>query len=264
MIPKIIHYCWFGGNPLPDLAVRCIESWRKYCPDYEIREWNESNYDVCKIPYTAQAYEAKKYAFVSDYARFDVLYQYGGVYFDTDVEVLKPIDELLERGAFFGFETLGFVNPGVGFALPPHHKICAEIIETYTDDVFITPHGGYNLATIVDRVTDVFKKYGLVKRNVIQCIGDTAIYPIDYFNPKNPQTGIITITDNTYTIHHFAASWTTPLRKEYMRWYKRLCPKIGALLTTAVLYPFRVVCILQEYGYKGLLVKFVRKYRFKK
>mgnify|MGYP001644804644 FL=1 len=108
MIPKIIHYCWFGGHPLPASALKCIESWRKYCPDYEIKEWNESNYDVNKIPYISQAYEVKKYAFVSDYARFDILYQYGGVYFDTDVEVIKPIDEIIEKGAFFGMETRFF------------------------------------------------------------------------------------------------------------------------------------------------------------
>lgn len=99
MIPKIIHYCWFGGNPLPELAQKCIASWKKFLPDYEIKEWNESNYDVRKIPYIEQAYNAKKYAFVSDYARFDILYQYGGIYFDTDVEVIKPFDEILKRRA---------------------------------------------------------------------------------------------------------------------------------------------------------------------
>ena len=104
MIPKTIHYCWFGDNPLPELAQRCIASWRKFLPDYEIREWNESNYDVRKIPYTAQAYEAKKYAFVSDYARFDILCQHGGIYFDTDVEVIRLLDDILERGAFAGGE----------------------------------------------------------------------------------------------------------------------------------------------------------------
>ncbi|MGP1593877.1 MAG: glycosyltransferase family 32 protein [Treponema sp.] len=264
MIPKVIHYCWFGGNPLPELAIRCIRSWRTYCPDYEIKEWNESNYDVHKIPYTAQAYEAKKYAFVSDYARFDILYQYGGIYFDTDVEVLKPIDELLECGAFFGFETLGFVNPGVGFAAPPHHEFCAAVLNSYVDESFITVHGTYNLTTIVDRATDILKKYGLSKKNTIQHILNTTIYPIDYFNPKNPQTGVITITDNTYTIHHFAASWTTPLRRRYMHLYKWLCPKIGSILTAIVLFPIRFICIIHEYGWKGFMLKIIRKYRFKK
>lgn len=104
MIPKIIHYCWFGRNPLPLLAVKCIESWKRYFPDYEIREWNEDNFNVNMIPYTREAYEAKKYAFVSDYARFYILYYYGGLYFDTDVEVIKPMNDIIERGAFMGCE----------------------------------------------------------------------------------------------------------------------------------------------------------------
>ena len=123
MIPKIIHYCWFGGNPLPASALKCIESWRKYCPDYEIKEWNESNYDVNKIRYSSQAYQAKKYAFVSDYARFDILYQWGGLYFDTDVEVIRPIDDILAKGAFLGLETSETVNPGLGMAVSPNDPL---------------------------------------------------------------------------------------------------------------------------------------------
>ena len=105
MIPKIIHYCWFGRNPLPELAQKCIASWKKYLPDYEIKEWNEDNFDVNIIPYTAEAYAAKKYAFVSDYARFWILYKYGGIYFDTDVEVIRPIDDIIAKGNFMGCET---------------------------------------------------------------------------------------------------------------------------------------------------------------
>ena len=104
MIPKIIHYCWFGGNPLPELAMKCIESWRTYFPDYEIKEWNEDNFDVNIIPYTKEAYENKKYAFVSDYARFWILYNHGGIYFDTDVEVIKKMDDIIEKGSFMGCE----------------------------------------------------------------------------------------------------------------------------------------------------------------
>lgn len=104
MIPKIIHYCWFGGNPLPESAKKCIASWRKFLPDYEIKEWNESNFDVNIIPYTAEAYKAKKYAFVSDYARFYILYKYGGLYFDTDVEVIRNMDDIIARGPFMGCE----------------------------------------------------------------------------------------------------------------------------------------------------------------
>lgn len=125
MIPKIIHYCWFGGNPLPKSAERCIASWRKFLPDYEIKEWNENNYDVHKIQYIQEAYEAKKYAFVSDYARFDILYQYGGIYFDTDVEVLKPLEDIIARGPFMGREAGAYLRnickgyEGDGLAVAP-------------------------------------------------------------------------------------------------------------------------------------------------
>ena len=103
-IPKVIHYCWFGGNPLPELAKKCIASWRKYLPDYEIKEWNEQNFDVNQVMFTEEAYKLKNYAYVSDYVRFWVLYHYGGIYFDTDVEVIRPLDDIIARGSFLGFE----------------------------------------------------------------------------------------------------------------------------------------------------------------
>ena len=120
MIPKVIHYCWFGHHPLSPLAKKCMKSWKRYFPDYEIKEWNERNFDVNIIPYVKEAYEAKRYAFVSDYARFWILYRYGGIYFDTDVEVIRPMTDIIERGAFMGCETVAnkniplYVNPGLG------------------------------------------------------------------------------------------------------------------------------------------------------
>ena len=138
MIPKVIHYCWFGGNPLPESAQKCIASWRKFLPDYEIKEWNESNFDVNAIPYTAQAYAAKKYAFVSDYARFSILYDNGGLYFDTDVEVIRPMDDIIENGPFMGFEIdasgIDFkkaVAPGLGLGANPGLGLYKEILEHY-------------------------------------------------------------------------------------------------------------------------------------
>ena len=129
MIPKIIHYCWFGGNPLPESAKKCIASWRKFLPDYQIKEWNEDNFDVNSIPYTQEAYEAKKYAFVSDYARFWILYKYGGLYFDTDVEVIKSFKELLENEAFAAFETEKYIAPGlVLWAKEPKNGIIGEML----------------------------------------------------------------------------------------------------------------------------------------
>lgn len=205
-IPKTIHYCWFGGNPLPDLAQKCIASWKKFCPDYEIKEWNESNYDVRKIPYISQAYDAKKYAFVSDYARFDILYEYGGVYLDTDVEILKPFDEIIKYGPFCAIEQPGYIAPGLGMATPAAIPIFREILDSYQADVFINKDGSFNLKTVVTRVSDIFKKYGFSNKAEIQEIAGLRIYPTEYFCPKN-YFGETNLTENTYSIHHFNASW---------------------------------------------------------
>ena len=206
-IPKTIHYCWFGGKPLPDLAQKCIASWKKFCPNYEIKEWNEQNYDVRKITYTAQAYDAKKYAFVSDYARFDILYQYGGIYFDTDVELIKPLDEIINQGSFLGLEAPGSINAGLGLASLASNPIFLEILDSYKSDNFININGSYNLKTVVTRVSDIFKKHGFSDKTEIQKVAGFIIYPMEYFCPKDVYSGAITLTENTYTIHHFDASW---------------------------------------------------------
>lgn len=224
MIPKIIHYCWFGGNPLPELANKCIDSWRKFLPDYEIREWNEDNFDVNCIPYTEEAYKAKKYAFVSDYARFWILYRYGGLYFDTDVEVVKPLDKIIERGPFMGCENeatsvaatggaasgLGLgVNPGLGLGVPPGLGLYKEILDYYSNISFINSNGSYNQTTVVEHVTSILCNHGLVDKKEIQECAGVFIYPKEYFCPLNYQTGELCLTQNSYTIHHYMASWHT-------------------------------------------------------
>ena len=154
-IPKTIHYCWFGRNPLPSLAIKCIASWKKYLPDYEIKEWNEDNFDVNVVPYTREAYAAKKYAFVSDYARFKILYEEGGLYFDTDVEVIKPFDDIIARGAFMGCERDAgdrggaCVNPGLGLGANPNFGLYKEILDLYATLHFSYPEGSLNLKTVV-------------------------------------------------------------------------------------------------------------------
>lgn len=214
VVPKKIHYCWFGGNPLPPFAIKCIESWKKYLPDYEIIEWNESNYDVNKIPYISQAYKEKKYAFVSDYARFDILYEYGGIYFDTDVEVIKDLTEIISKGNFFGMEASGAIASGLGIGSKKGEIVIKEIIDSYLTSSFIKEDGTLNLYTVVDRVSDIFRKHGFLNENRIQTIANFLIYPKEYFCPKDVDTGILTITNNTYTIHHYDASWIEPWQKE--------------------------------------------------
>ena len=218
MIPKIIHYCWFGRGPLPELAQKCIASWKKYLPDYEIKEWNEDNFDVNIIPYTAEAYKAKKYAFVSDYARFWILYKYGGIYFDTDVEVIRPIDDIVERGNFMGFETdpkpqlkedasEASVNPGLGMGVAPGLGIIKKMLDYYEGRHFEFIPGGIGQLTIVHIATEVLRKAGLKQQQGIQQVDDMWIYPAEYFCPINLKTGRIHVRPNTRTIHHYAGTW---------------------------------------------------------
>lgn len=210
---KTIHYCWFGGNPLPESAVKCIASWKKFLPGYEIKEWNESNFDVKSIPYTAEAYEAKKYAFVSDYARFWILYNYGGIYFDTDVEVIRDLEPVLDKGAYMGCETdygrggRAEVNPGLGMAADPGHHFLGEMMSYYGTLRFRNPDGSLNTKTIVDYTTCALKRYGLKGVDGITEIAGLFIYPKEYFCPKDYVSNRMKITENTYTIHHYSASW---------------------------------------------------------
>lgn len=212
-IPKVIHYCWFGGNPLPALAEKCISSWKKYFPGYDIRRWDESNYDVDKIPYTREAYKAKKYAFVSDYARFDILHEYGGIYFDTDVEVIRPMDDIIAAGPFMGCENAynPEVNPGLGLGVNPGQGPYAEILEMYKNLKFDPEH----LTTVVTYVTAYLCTRGLKNIPGIQEIDGIKIYPKDYFCPIDYKTGQMEITGNTCSIHHFAESWHGSREKLY-------------------------------------------------
>lgn len=217
MIPKKIHYCWFGGNPLPESAKKYIETWKKYCPDYEIIEWNENNFDVTQNQYCKEAYEAKKWAFVSDYARFWVLYKYGGIYFDTDVEIIKPLDDIVVKGSFMGCERDGDKNkaaaiavaPGLGLGVNPGIELYKEMLDLYDTLHFKNSDGSFNLKTVVQYTTETLVKYGLKNINQIQKCADIYIYPREYFCPKNIDTGVLEITENTYTIHHFEGTWVS-------------------------------------------------------
>ena len=213
MIPKKIHYCWFGRNKKNKLAIKCINSWKKHCPDFEILEWNEDNYNVNVTDYTKEAYEAKKYAFVSDYARFDIINREGGIYLDVDVEIIKDITPLLNHKAYMGFEEVIYVNPGLGFGSVANNNLLEYILSKYNIRKFINDDGSYDYTTVVVFVTNILQEKGLILNNEFQVVDDCTIYPKDYFQPIDLIKQIKTVTDNTFSIHHYAASWYSPQRK---------------------------------------------------
>lgn len=208
MIPKVIHYCWFGGAPLPELAQKCIGSWKKYCPDYEIIEWNESNYDVTKNQYLREAFQAKQWGFIADYARLDVIIENGGIYLDTDVEIIKPIDNLLTEKAFVGFEDSSHINFGQGFGGEKGSFFLKYVMDTsYGKRHMIRDDGSLDLLPSPQVNTSAFVKKGLVLDNSKQELNGITVFPSDYFCPKDYLTRRLHITPNTYSIHHFDGSW---------------------------------------------------------
>lgn len=214
MIPKAIHYCWFGGKELPPLAKRCIQSWKKFLPDYDIIEWNERNFDVNQIAYTAEAYAAGKYAFVSDYARFKILHDRGGLYFDTDVELIAPIDDVIAAGPFMAFEKdcctdePYAVAPGLGLGAEPGSHVYKSLLDFYADRHFeLNPDA---VETVVEYTTRVLKNLGLADRPGIQQVEDVKIYPTAWFNPWEWNTGRPHPGPDTRSIHWYAMTWMTP------------------------------------------------------
>lgn len=209
MIPKTIHYCWFGGNPKPKLAEKCIKSWHRLCPDYEILEWNEDNYDLSKAPiYVRQAYEAKKWAFVTDYVRLQVVYENGGIYMDTDVELKKGLDLLLSYTAYFGFENGTSIATGLGFGAVQGCCILKDLMEDYLDIPFIREDGTLDLMPCPQRNLKAFLNRGLKLDDSMQVLeGDILILPSVYLCPIDSVMKIRTYSPDTISIHWFDASW---------------------------------------------------------
>ena len=223
MIPKIIHYCWFGRNSKPELAQKCYASWKKFCPDFKIIEWNEDNYDIQSAPlFVRQAYESKKWAFVTDYVRLEVVNKHGGVYLDTDVEIIKPIDDLLKYKAFFGLQNSTMINTGLGFGAEAELPVLNEMMETYQSIPFVKEDGTYDNTPCPERDTSVFIKYGFKEENSLQVLSDNIVcLPTEYLSPKDYLSEELCITENTRTIHHFAESWMSEKERLDMKEYRR-------------------------------------------
>ncbi|WP_293974213.1 glycosyltransferase family 32 protein [uncultured Ruminococcus sp.] len=209
MIPKKIHYCWFGRGELTSKAKKCIDSWKKYCPDYEIIEWNEDNFDINQNEYTKMCYSEKKFAFLSDYARLMVVYQNGGIYFDVDVEVIRNFDDLLDNKAFFGFETNEYVASGLGFGAEKENPVVKTMIDEY-EQLLDGKHGTIGCPILN---TKALEKHGLILNGEMQHLDYATVYPICCFNPYDDPTGRLNKTDDTYSIHWFQKSWMSTKSK---------------------------------------------------
>lgn len=222
MIPKIIHYCWVGGKPKPDSVYQCIASWKKYCPNFEIREWTEHEFDMTCNTYCRQAYESGNWSFAVDYMRLWVMYHWGGIYLDTDVQVVRSFAPLLTLPAFAGFERdtgngeAPFVNAGQGFGAEPGNPVIGAMLKQYDTLQFCLPDGSWNRTPSPRYTTQILMGLGLDRTsNTIQKLDGITIFPTEYFCPKSYMTGQIRRTKHTYSIHHFDGSWCT---EEELQW----------------------------------------------
>lgn len=225
MIPKKIHYIWLGGKPFPKLVTKCINSWRKFCPDYEIIRWDESNINLDCCSYCRKAYDAKKFAFASDALRFHILKEHGGIYLDIDVELIKNLNNLLNSPAFCGFENEKYVAPGLIFGSEQNGKVVDDMIKYYSTLEFEDYKDDRNLLTICAIVTEYLKEKGLQFSGQIETLEDIVVYPKDYFCPKSMSDGKIRKTSNTYAIHHYLSSWATKrskLKTKFIQLIKRI------------------------------------------
>lgn len=225
MIEKVIHFCWFGGNPKTELTEKCIESWKNFCPEYKIVEWNEDNFDINSNLYVKQAYEAKKFAFVSDYVRLYALYTQGGIYMDTDVMVLKSLDKYLEHQAFSGFESKTKVPTGI-MAAEKGFALMGEFLKYYDTATFIKEDGSFDMTTNVEIITASLLEKGLIPNGEYQVIEGMAFYSQNVFCPLHKELSNKKYMKDTATIHYFAGSWKSEKTKkrENSFWWKLIAP----------------------------------------
>lgn len=255
-IPKRISYCWFGQSPLPNKVKQYIDSWQRMCPDYEIIQWNESNYDVNKIPFIRDAYKEKKWAFVADYARLDIIYQTGGIYLDTDVELLKSLDPLMEEKIFLAIEKSGlWINTGLGFGAEKGNVTIKNLCKIYEKASFYHDDGSLNLKQCTLYATEYFEQNGFVREDRYQKVGEVAIFPSEYFCPMNFDDGSLFITQNTIGIHWYDASWFSESDRKIYKVERLIRQKLPLLFANPTCKLYRNIYRLGEYTKKRILLK---------
>ena len=227
MIPKIIHYCWYGDKKISHKAEKCIASWNKYCPEYQIVKWDESNTDFQRNDALYEAYKNKRWAFVSDIVRLLAVYDMGGIYMDTDVEIIRSIDDLLDNHCYFGFENKYRINTGHGFGAQPGNQIIGDMIKEYGNITFCDSKNRFKIIACSIINTQVLKRIGLQEEDRRQTLlGAVEVYPSDYFCPQNYQTGKTECTPNTYSIHHYEGSWL-PIKLRLKLYYFHMIGERG-------------------------------------
>lgn len=257
-IPKIIHYFWLNDGQMPELVKRCIHSWKEKLPDYEIKCWNAENFDVNICRYTKEAFQAKKYAFVSDYVRLYVLYQEGGIYLDTDVEVFRRFDDLLDDAAFAGFENNHTIATCI-FGSEKGNHLFKEFLDYYEEKAFILANGEYDLTPNPVPITNIFRQNGAVINGTKQEIAGAVIYPQDYFCPYDRATEKMMITENTYTVHYFNGAWISDEKKEIIAKRKLVIRKYGKFAG----YIYYGIGLIKYVGFKQFIQEVRHMLRYK-
>lgn len=264
MIPKIIHYCWFGGKSKPEEFNKYLESWKRYCPNYEIKEWNESNFDLNENDYCREAYEAKKWAFVADYARLKVLEKYGGIYMDTDVELIRPLDKLLYYNAFMCFEEKNSISIGT-LGSEKNSPVIKDFLSEYTNRHFKKNDGTFNMVTNLKIITPILvQKYGLTLNGEKQVLNpNILILPMESFIAKDFLTGWIVADDTTYAIHHYTASWYDENTRRYGELHRKYARLYMKKFEGVVGKAASISATKEFYGYGGVIMK-IKDYVLKK
>ncbi|MCQ2102490.1 MAG: glycosyl transferase [Fibrobacter sp.] len=222
-IPKIIHFCWLSGDPYPDLVQRCIQSWKDKLPDYEIRLWDKNCFDIHSVPWVEQACEAKKWAFAADYIRLYALYNFGGIYLDSDVEVLKSFDSLLDRPYFFGKEhtpdriDASHIVEAATFGAEPKHPVIKKCLDYYEGRNFRISENVVDTTVLPHIMAEALNEIGVLDE----------LLPMHYFSPKNTRTQIVEANAETYSVHHFNGSWYSWAQRKHVEMRIKLCKKFG-------------------------------------